>query len=83
MHTERECNTNISDDKTSNVKQETHEAKENCTNTDEDLKNDNNVNGLDSNTNIHTLTIYFLSSSNIEIDIRKSTELTQKNIQCV
>ena len=32
------CNTNISDAKVSNVKQETHGAKESCTNTDEDLK---------------------------------------------
>ena len=32
-------NTNISDAKMSNVKQETHGAKESCTNTDEVLKN--------------------------------------------
>ena len=32
------CNTNISDAKTSNVKQETHGAKESCANTDEGLK---------------------------------------------
>ena len=38
------CNSNISDAKTSNVKQETHGAKKNYTNTDEDLKNTNNVN---------------------------------------
>ena len=49
------CNTNISDAKTSNIKQETHGAKESCTNTDEDLKNANNVNGSDSNTNRNTL----------------------------
>ena len=61
-------NTNISNAKTSNVKQETYGAKESCTNTDEDLKNSNNVNGLDSNTNTDRLTNYFLSSPNIEID---------------
>ena len=65
-----------------NIKQETHGAKENCTNTDEDLKNANNVSGSDSNTNTNTLTNYFLSSPNIEIDKRKSAELTQK-IQCI
>ena len=39
-------NTNMSDAKTSNIKQETHWAKKSCTNTDEDLKNANNVNGV-------------------------------------
>ena len=34
----QDCNTNMSDAKTSNTKQETHGAKESCTNTDEDLK---------------------------------------------
>ena len=72
------CNTDISDTETSSIKQETHEAKESCTNTDEDLKNTNNVNGLHSNTNTNTLTNYFLSSPNIEMEIRKSTNLTQK-----
>ena len=62
----------------SNIKQENHVAKESCTNTDEDLKNTNKVSGLDSNTNTNTLTNYNLSSPNIEIDKRKSTELTQK-----
>ena len=32
------CNTNISDTKISNTKQETHGVKECCTNPDEDLK---------------------------------------------
>ena len=35
---EENCNTNISDAKTYYVKQEMHEAKESCTNTEEDLK---------------------------------------------
>ena len=72
------CNTNISDTKTSNVKQETHGAKESCTKTDEDLKNANNANRLDNNTNTNTLTDYFLLSPNTEIDKRKSAKLTQK-----
>ena len=48
------CNTNVSDAKTSNVKQETHGAKENCTSTDEDLKNTSNVSGSDNNINTNT-----------------------------
>ena len=74
------CNTNISDAKTSNVKQETHGANESCTNTDEYLQNANNINGLDSNANANTQTNHFLSSPNTEIDKRKSAKLTQKYI---
>ena len=72
------CNTNMSDTKKSNTKQETHGAKESHTNTDEDLKNANNINGSNSNTNTNTLANYFLSSQNIEVDKRKSIEMTQK-----
>ena len=72
------CNTYISDAKKPNTKQETHGAKESCTNTDEDLKNTNNINGSNNNTNTNTLTNYFLSSPNIEVDRRKSIELIQK-----
>ena len=69
--TQREkCNKNINDAKISNVKQETHGTKESFTNTDEDLKNANIINGLDSNTNTNTGTNYFLSFPNIEIDKR-------------
>ena len=74
------CITNMIDAKTSNTKQETHGEEENCTNSDEDLKNVNNVSSSDSNTNTDTLINYFLPSPNIEIDKRKNTELTQKNI---
>ena len=66
----------------SNVKQETRGAKESCTNTDENLKNTNNVNGLDSNTNANTLTNY-ISCHLIGIDKRKITELTQKHTMCL
>ena len=72
------CNTSISDAKMSNVKQETYGTNRSCTNTDKDLKNTNNVNRSDSNTNTNTLTNYFLTSPNIEIDKKKSTKLTQK-----
>ena len=75
--TQREnCNTNIGDAKTSHAKQEIHEAGEYCTNTDGSLKNTNNNNGSASNTNANTLTNYFLSFPNLEIDRRKSTQLT-------
>ena len=77
------CNTNISDAKTSNAKQEMHWEKECCTNTDNSVKNTNNDNGSASNTNTNTLTNYFLSSPNIEIDKRKSVELTQKYTMCL
>ena len=72
------CNTNMSDTKTSNTKQETHGANESCKNHDENLKNTNNVNRSDGNTNTNALTNYFLSSPNINVDKRKSIELTQK-----
>ena len=71
------CNINMNDAKTLNTKQETHGAKENCTNTHEDFKNANNINGSNNNSNTNTLTNYFLSSPNIEVDKRKSIELTQ------
>ena len=76
--TQREnCNTNISDAKTSNAKQETDGAKECSTNTDDSLKNTNNDNRSAGNTNTNTLRNYFLSSPNIEID-KRSAKLTQK-----
>ena len=54
-------------------------AKESCTNTDEDLKIINNVNGSNNNNNsLNTLTNYSLSSPNMEVDKKKSIELTQK-----
>ena len=73
-----EHNTNIGDAKESDTRQEAHVVKESCTNMDEDLKVANNVNESKNNTSINTLTNYFLSSPNIEIDKRKSIELTQK-----
>ena len=62
------CNTNVSDAKKPNTKQETHVAKESCTNMDEDLKITNNINGSNNNISINTLTNYFLSSPNMEVD---------------
>ena len=50
------------------TRQEAHVVEENCTNMDEDLKVTNNDNRPSSNTSINTLTNYFLSSTNIEID---------------
>ena len=45
---------------------------------DEDLKIASNVNGSNNCTSKNTLTNYFLSSPNMEVDKRKSVELTQK-----
>ena len=72
------CNTNISDTKKPNIRLETHGVKESCINTVEDFKITINVNGSNDNTSINTLTNYFLSSPNIEVDKWKSIELTQK-----
>ena len=70
-----DCNTNIGDAKKPDIRQEAHVAKESCTNIDKDFKIATNVNRSGSNTRINTLTNYFLSSPNIEVDKRKSTEL--------
>ena len=43
---------------------------------DEDLKITSNAKRSNSKTSINTLTNYFLSSPNMEIDKRKSIELT-------
>ena len=53
-------------------------AKESCTNMDEDLKIASNINESNSNSSINTLNNYFLLSPNMEVDKRKSIELTQK-----
>ena len=70
--------TNISDTKKPDTKQETHVAKESCTNKDEDLEIANNINGSNNNTGKNTLTNFFLSSPSMEVHKRKSIELTQK-----
>ena len=77
--TQREnCNTNIGDTRKPYTRQKTPVTKESCTNMDEDLKITDNVNGYSNNTNTKTLTNYFLSSPNMEVDKRKSIELMQK-----
>ena len=72
------CNTNIGDANKPNIRQGTRVAKESCTNTDEDLKIANNFNRPNNNNSINKLTNYFLPSPNVEVDKRKSIELTQK-----
>ena len=69
--------------KISNTKQEIHGEGQYCTNTDGSFKNTNKNHGSADNTNANTLTNYFLSCLNIEIDKRKSAELTMKNTQYV
>ena len=71
-------NTNTVDAKISNAKQETHGAGKYCTNTDGIFKNINNNRVSADNINANTLTNYFLSCPNIEMDRRKNTELTWK-----
>ena len=65
--------------KKSDFRQKTHVVKEGCTNMDENLKTAINVNGSSNNTNINTLTNYFLSSPNMDIGKRKSIGVTQKH----
>ena len=72
-----DCNTNMANANESDNRQEAHVVKESCTNIDEDLVLDNNVNRSSNNTSINTLTNYFLSSPNMEVDKRKSIELSQ------
>ena len=71
------CNIHISDAKKPNTKQETHGAKESCINMDEDLKNWQQCKQTDNNSSTNILTNYFLSCPNIQVDKRKSIELTQ------
>ena len=72
------CNTNIGGAKKPDIRQKTHVVKESCTNMDEDLKINSNIKGSNNNTSINTLTNYFLSSPNMEVDKKKSIELMQK-----
>ena len=72
------CNTNIGDARESNTTQETHVAEKSCINMDVDSKVNNKVNGHRDNTNPNTITNYFLSSTNVEADKRKSIQLMQK-----
>ena len=66
------CNTNIEDAKKADVRQETHVGKESCTNMGGDLKITDNVNRSSNNTSTNTLTNYFLSSPNMEVDKGKA-----------
>ena len=68
------CNTNIY--KESNSNQDVHGVEKSCTNTEVDLKVDNNANSHYNSTNVNTLTSYFLSPPNVEADKRKNIELT-------
>ena len=71
------CNTNIGDIKKWDTRQETQVANKSCTNMDEDLKITDNIIGYSNNNSTNTLTNYFLSSPNMEVDKRKSIELLQ------
>ena len=70
-----ECNTIISDARELNTKQEVCVAEKSCINTDADSKVNNKVNGHSDNTNLKTITNYFLSLPNVEADKRKIIKL--------
>ena len=61
-----------------NTTQEVHVVEKSCTNMDADSRVNNNVNSHNDNTNVKTITNYFLSSTNVEADKRKSTKLMQR-----
>ena len=61
-----------------NTEQGTHTVKEGCTNTDADSKTKQGTNSQNSQNNANKPINYFFSSSNIDADKRKSSELTQK-----
>ena len=73
-----ECKTNIGDAWESNITQETHTVEKSCTNTDADSKMKHSINGHSDNNNVNTITNYFPSSPNVELDKRKSSELMHK-----
>ena len=75
---EEECNTNIGDTGESNTTQEAPVVEKSCTNTKADSKVDNNINSHNANTNVNSLTNYFFSSPNVQVDKRESIKLTQR-----
>ena len=72
------CTTNTDTTKESNAQQEIHGVVKCCTNTDGIFETTNNSNESTVNTNVNTLTKYFLLYPNNETDKRKNTELTQQ-----
>ena len=72
---EEECNTNIGNTEEPNITQKVPVAEKSCTNMKADSKVDNNINGHNANTNVNSLTNYFFSSPNVEVDKRKSIKL--------
>ena len=73
-----ECNNNICDAGESNKTQDVPVGEKSCTNMKADSKVNKNINGHIANTNVNSLTNYFLSSPNVEADKRKSIELMQR-----
>ena len=73
-----ECKTNSGKARESNIMQEMHVAEKGCANMDADSKIKHSVNSQNYNDNVNTLTNYFLSSSNVETDKRKSIKLMQR-----
>ena len=61
-----------------NIEQEMHMVEEGCTNTDADSKTKQGANSQNSHNNTNKPINYFFSSSNIDADKGKSSELTRK-----
>ena len=66
------------------TEQEMHTGKEGCANTDADSKTKQGTNGQNSQNNVNKPINYFFSSSNIDADKGKSSDLMQKihNWEC-
>ena len=72
---EEESITNIGNTGESNTTQYVPVVEKSCTNMKADSKVGNNINGHNANSNVNSLTNYFFSSPNVEVDKRKSIEL--------
>ena len=61
-----------------NIEQEMHAVEEGCTNTDTDLKTKQGANSQNGQNNPNKPINYFFSSSNVDADKKKSSDLMQK-----
>ena len=61
-----------------NTEQEVHAVKDGCANTDADSKTKQGANGQNDQNNANKPINYFFSSSNVDADKRKSSDLMQK-----
>ena len=71
-----DCKTNTVDMRESYIEQEMHAVEKGCTNTDADSKIKQSANGQNGQDNANKTTNYFFSSPTVEVDKRRSIELT-------